>query len=97
MLMLRGLPEEMFPEFFKAALAIQEEWNRAVLLGAVVPHLPAEFLPKALEAARALDHVERRAEVLGKIARSFPEIWSEALETVLAVQEDSAALNSLKE
>ena len=83
----RSFPE-IWSEALETVLAVQEDRRRAALLERIIPYLPAEFLPKVLEAARAFDDVQHRAEVLGKIARGLPEIWSEALEAVLAVQDD---------
>jgi len=57
---LRCLPMEVFPEFIKAALSIQNEYLRSKALKVLAPHLSAEFLPKVLDAVDAVEAVQRR-------------------------------------
>ena len=91
------LPAELLPEAFEAALAIHYEPRRASVLRVITLYLPAEFLPEALELARTIHDNWWQASVLSTIATRFSGVWPEALQAVLAIQDERDRARSLRE
>lgn len=77
---------DILPEVLAAACAIPEDLSRGAILGDLAPHLPKSLLPEALAAARAIQHQNGRAYALVGFVSQLPEVFSEALAAVCAIQ-----------
>ena len=83
----RYLPSELFAEALEATRSIQDEYYRALALGALAQKQP-ELMGEALEAARSIQSEFGRASVLSALAQYLPkEFMGEALEAARSIQD----------
>ncbi|NES21943.1 MAG: hypothetical protein F6K41_24210 [Symploca sp. SIO3E6] len=75
-------------EVLDAAIAIEDERNRARALVGLAPHLPKNLLSEALLAARAIGDESNRAIALVRLAPHSPEVLREALEAARAIRDE---------
>jgi hypothetical protein len=76
-----------YKEALSAALAIENESNRANALVSLAANLPKELYKEALSAALAIQDKYPRANALSALAAKFPQAYKEALSAALAIQD----------
>ncbi|MEL7072269.1 MAG: NB-ARC domain-containing protein [Cyanobacteria bacterium J06581_3] len=64
------------------AQQVQNPWQRAECVAAIVPYMTETLLPEVIKANNRIKDASYRSYVLSTLANRFPKVWPEALATV---------------
>jgi hypothetical protein len=97
----QNIPAELIATFVKNgfwspaqglayAQQAQQDYTKASVIQALVPHLPESLLPKVLELVRTIRFEYSRANAFIELAKHHPKLYGEALEVTRQIQDESS-------
>jgi hypothetical protein len=98
MLLAKDLPEKnLIFEALGIVRNIRDDFNKVRAFSIIVENLPDVLLGEALDIAREIQREYCRCNALAKLAQRWPEIASEAVDTILEIQDISDQTHNLSE